>query len=339
MLIFLGLVILAVLFVTSAFWSSAETALTSLSKYRIKKLIALNKSMSAPLGQWLRSPYYLLTTILVGNTLTDLFLSYLGTYLVLQVFAPFLSREIIEFITWLGITFLLLIFGEVTPKIFSRHNPEKVTLFILPFLSRFMEAAIILIGPAVRVIKWVAPQINLVPVGRLSYLSLEEIRGLITEVNTTGNLGADASRMLEGVLRLGELNAAQIMTPVDKIEAVNINQGEERFLDLAVETGRSRVPVYYGTIDRIAGFVHTKDLLWCWKSRNGAFSRDIIRPPYFVASDKKVSDLLREFQAGKTHMAFVKDVFGNLAGLVTLEDILEAIMGEILDEYDIKKAL
>jgi putative hemolysin len=291
-----------------------------------------------PLGQWLREPYYLLTTILVGNTVNDLLLSYLSTYLLLQLCVAFLPRETVEVLAWLLITFLLLIFGEVTPKVFSRRNPEKVTLFLLPYLSRVMEAALVLITPVTRLINRIAPRLNLVPVGRLAFVSLEEIRGLISEVNTAGTLGKDTSRMLEGVLRLGELKVSQIMTPIDKIDAVNLNQDEEQFLDLVVETGRSRVPVYYGTIDRIAGFVHTKDLLWCWQSRNGAFSRDIIRPPYFVPPDKKVGDLLREFQSGKTHLAFVQDAFGNLLGIVALEDVLEAMMGEILDEYDLQNS-
>jgi putative hemolysin len=337
MLIFLGLVTLTALFILSAFWSSAETALTSLSKYRIKKIIALNKSLAAPLGQWLREPYYLLTTILVGNTLTGLLLSYLATFLVFLAFSPYFPREVIEVGTWITVTMLLLIFGEVTPKIYSRRNPEKVTLFFLPLLARVMEVSIAIISPVTKLIKLVFPQVNLVPVGRLSYLSLEEIRGLINEANTIGTLGKDTSRMLEGVLRLGELRVRQIMTPVEKMEAVNLDQDEERFLDLLVETGRSRVPVYHGSVNNIAGFVHTKDLLWSWKSRKGAFSREIIRPPYFIAQDKKLAELLREFQAGKTHMAFVRDAVGNLEGFVTLEDVLEAITGEILDEYDLKK--
>ncbi|MHB9154349.1 MAG: CBS domain-containing protein, partial [Endomicrobiales bacterium] len=125
--------------------------------------------------------------------------------------------------------------------------------------------------------------------------------------------------------------------PVDRVDAVNLYQDEEKFLDRLVETGRSRVPVYNSTINKIAGFVHTKDLLWCWKSNKECFSREIIRPPYFVPMDKKVSELLREFQSGKTHLAFVLDPVGNVAGLVTLEDVLEDIVGEILDEYDVKK--
>ena len=225
----------------------------------------------------------------------------------------------------------------MTPKVYGRRNPEKVTLLSLPILSRVMKVASFFLAPFSRFFRRVFPHLNFSPIGRLSFISLDEIRGLIGEANTKGVFGKETGQMLERVLRLGDLKVSQIMTPVGKIEAVNLYQDEEKFLDLVVETGRSRVPVYNSTINKIAGFVHTKDLLWCWQGNKGCFSREIIRPPYFVSMDKKVGDLLREFQTGKTHIAFVLDSLGNVAGLVTLEDVLEDIVGEILDEYDVGK--
>ena len=340
MLMFTGLVAIVVLFALSAFWSGAETALTSLSKYRIKKLIALNKHLSSMLGQWLKAPYYLLTTILIGNTTNDLLLSSLATVLILHVCSPFFGvvpRGLVEVADWLGVSFLLLIIGEMAPKTFSRRNPEKVTLAVLPALSRIMQVSGYIISPFTSSIKFLFPRLSLVPVGRLSGITLEEIRGLITEANSTGALAKDTSQMLERVLKLSDLSVKQIMTPVGSIEAVNLYLDEEKFLDMVVETGRSRVPVYNSNINKLAGFVHTKDMLWCWKKNKECFNREIIRPPYFVSPDKKVSELLREFQTGKTHIAFVVDAVGNVAGLVTLEDVLEDIVGEILDEYDVKR--
>ncbi|MGA2090049.1 MAG: CNNM domain-containing protein, partial [Endomicrobiales bacterium] len=125
MLILISAFLIVCLFALSAFWAGSETALTSLSKYRIKKLIAFNTSLSAPLGEWLESPYYLITTILVGNTVTNMALSFLCTLLLVNVFSS-LNTEIIELFDWLGVTFLVLVFGEVTPKIFCRANPEKI---------------------------------------------------------------------------------------------------------------------------------------------------------------------------------------------------------------------
>lgn len=350
MFIFYGIITLILLFALSAFWSGSETALTSLSKYRIKQIIALKKSLSKAMLRWLKSPYYLLTTILVGNTVTNLTLSFLATILVLHVFSPFiaylgqtdpqkafLGRGLLEFATWIVITLLLLILGEVTPKIYSRHHAEKITVISLPILAKIANLAGPMVWPVRKMMRIIFPQGSLVPVSRLTHLSYEEVSELIEEANSAGMLGRETSQMLERVLKLGELNVSRIMTPIDKIEAVDLDQKHEKFLDLIVESGQSRVPVYHKVIDNVAGFVHTKDLLWAWKNRHGKFSEDLIRPPYFVPSDKKVYDLMKEFQTGKTHIAFVTDPLNNLIGLVTLEDVLEEIVGEILDEYDLEE--
>lgn len=340
MLIFFGLVVLVFLCFMSAYWSAAETALTSLSKYRVKKLIALNKSISSLLGQWLKTPYYLLTTILVGNTTNDLMLSSIATIIILHMAEPFfgiIPRGVFEVADWVFVTVFLLLVGEITPKLYARRNPEKVTMLLLPSLTRIMHISSYLVLPFTKTMRLLFPRLNLVPVGRLSGITLEEIHGLIGEANSTGAIGKDTSQMLERVLKLGELTVSHIMTPVKDVDAVNLYQPEDKFFDLVVETARSRVPVYNSNINKIAGFIHSKDILWCWKKNKECFSREIIRPPYFVKSDKKVYDLLKEFQTGKTHMAFVVDGIGNVTGIVTLEDVLEDIVGEILDEYDVRR--
>ncbi|MBN1621381.1 MAG: HlyC/CorC family transporter [Endomicrobiales bacterium] len=350
MFIISGSIIIIFLFALSAFWSGSETALTSLSKYKIKKIIALKKSLSDPLMQWLRFPYYLLTTILVGNTITNIVLSSFATILVLHTFPDFeifpkhfgslkfsLGRGFLEFSVWLITTFILIIFGEVTPKIFSRNNPEKITIFSLPLLTKITNIFGFLIWPINKLIKAIFPRIDIVPVGRLTYLNLNEIHELITEANDSGMLHKETGQMLERVLKLGELDVRKIMTPVDKIEAVNLNQDEDKLLDLLIETGHSRVPLYHDNVNKIMGFIHTKDLLWAWKNNQGHFSHDLVRAPYIVKQDKKIYDLMKEFQSGQTHIAFVTDGLGNITGLVTLEDVLEEIVGEILDEYDLEK--
>ena len=334
MLTFFGLVTITALLMLSAFWAGSETALTSLSKYRIKRLIVTNKSLSDALGQWLRTPYYILTTLLVGNTLTNLIISSLATLIALHTFMN-LPPKLVEFLTWLFITILILIFGEITPKVFSRANPEKVTLMVLPKIKKLVDVTWPLSWP-VRKIQSAFPKLNLLPISKLAFLGLEEMRGLIAEADHAGVLGRETSQMLTRVLNLGDLDVKKIMTPIDKIEAVNLDQPVDQLLDRIVETGRSRVPVYHGTQQNVAGFMHTKDLLLIWK-HGKKFSNDMIHPIYFIPPDKKVYDLMKEFQSGQTHMALVKDGFGSILGLVTLEDILERIVGDIIDEYDLKK--
>ncbi len=335
MLIFLGLIALVFLFLISAFWSGSETAITRLSKYKIKKLIAINKSLSAPLERWLHSPYYLLTTILVGNTVTNFVLGFVATLVMINAF-NFLDRSVVELSTWLFTTSFLIVFSELTPKIYARLNPEKVTIISLPILHQIEQITRPFIYPFKKIVRFFFPRTDILPpIGRLAYLSIGEIKALISEATHAGMLGKETTQMLERVINLGNLNVEKIMRPVDKIEAVKFDEDEEMFLDIVVETGRSRVPVYGNKIDEIIGFVYTKDVLWAWRNNKGRFSKDLIRPPYFISKDKKVHDLLKEFQSGQTHMAFVEDSLGNLQGLVTLEDILEEIVGEILSECEL----
>ncbi len=337
MFILTGLIAVFILFVLSAFWSGSETALSSLSRFRIKKLIVLNKSLAAPLGQWMRSPYYLLTLILVGNTVNDMALSFLAT-LVMVTAMPGVNRALVELISWVVLTFLVLELGEITPKVFSRANPEKVTLAALPILYRFQQLTYPFITPFLGLFKRMFPRADIMPpVGRLALLSMEEVRSLISEADHSGLLGREARQMLERVLRLGEMEVTRLMVPWESVETANLDQPEDKFLDIVVETGRSRVPVYHGSSQHIVGFVHTKDILWAWRSNQGRFSGDLIRPPYFISPDKKVYDLLREFQSGQTHIAFIRDGMGALTGIITLEDILEEIIGEVLDEYDMEE--
>jgi putative hemolysin len=125
------------------------------------------------------------------------------------------------------------------------------------------------------------------------------------------------------------------MTPFSDIESVNINEEEEKFIDMVIETSRSRVPVYENKKTNIIGYIHINDILWIWKENNGKFSKSCIKPAFFIDQDKKISELLKELQSGRTHIAFVKDRKDNILGMVTLEDIVEEIVGEILDEYEL----
>lgn len=339
-MITIAVFLLIFLYFLSAFWASSETALASLSKYRIKKIIALNKTLAGPLGVWLRSPYYLLITLLVGNTITDLLISNISSVVVLHGFSflfAFIPRAAVEVITWLGVTALIIIFGELTPKIYGRRYPERVTLIVLPILSRIVGIVQPFARPVVALLKFVFPRLDVRPFSRFSYLSLEEVRTLISEANTSGELGAETSSMLERTLNLSDREAAKIMIPTDKMDAVDANLPEEKLLDMITEMGRSRVPLYRDSRQNIVGFIYAKDLLAAWQARKAFNVNEFIRPPYCIPPKKKVFDLLKEFQTGKTHIAFVAGSDGKVTGIVTLEDVLEAILGEILDEYDLKK--
>jgi len=338
---FLALIFLIiVLFALSAFWSGSETALTSLSSSRVKKLIAMYPAWKETLRHWLVSPYYILSVILVGNTVTNMAISSLATFLAIKVFGVIAPRTVVEFFSWVVITVMLLIFGEVTPKIYCRRNPERVSVVVLPFYSTLEK----FLSPLYRFIENIFKKLtpssseNAMPFGRLASFSVEEMRQLFAETDLNAIVGGDASAMMYKVLNFGDIEVSKVMTPLEKIEGVCLDCQDENTLDKFVETSRSRIPVIRRNPSlRVLGYVHIKDILKALSSGLEKFDESFIRTPYIIPPDKKVGRLLREFQTGSSHIAFVSSSDGEIIGLITLEDILEELVGEIMDEYDMTK--
>lgn len=331
MYIFLGLLALIFFLMLSAFWSASEIALNSLSKYRVKKLIVLKKSLTAPLLRWLNSPYYLLTVILTGNVVSDMMVSFLFSWLAVTIFYM-VNRNILDVFTWIIATFTVLIVGEITPKIYSRANSQKVTLFAVPLLSKIEYVTKPFLYPIMKVL-------DLIFNGNKDneeypVLTRQEVETLIMEADKQGIFDKNISTMLERSVFFTETIAVKIMTSFDDIESVNIDDDNEKFIDMIVETARSRVPVYKDTKENIIGYVHINDVLWLWRENKIKSIKKSVKPAYFISPDKKISELLKELQEGKTHIAFVKNSKDKILGMVTLEDIVEEIVGEILDEYD-----
>ena len=330
---FIGLILLLILIFVSAWISAAEIGITSLTKYRVKKLIVQTPALSDSLLSWLKSPYYLLTVILTVNVIADMLVSFLSTTVMTGVFNT-VNRHAVEAAAWILTSFVLLIFGEIVPKFYARANSEKITVMSVPVLKKIEKISKPFLYPLIKLTEIISPKTSEVS----SYeLSEEEIANLLSEGDHTGAIDKETSNMLERTLRFGGLSVRRIMTPFNDIESVDLSLDEEDFLDMAVETSRSRIPVYVKSKDNIIGYVHIKDILWAWQENKGHFIRSLVNPPYFVSEEKKINDLLKEFQSGKTHIAFVKDKNGNITGMVTLEDILEEVVGEILDEYEFEQ--
>ena len=331
MYIFLGLLLLILFLMLSAFWSASEIALNSLSKYRVKKLIVLKKSITEPLLRWLNSPYYLLTVILTGNVVSDMMVSFLFSWLSVAIFCM-VNRNFLDIITWIIATFTVLIVGEITPKIYSRANSQKVTLFAVPILSKIEYITKPFLYPIMKILDLMFN--NDKDKEEYPVLTKQEIETLITEADKQGIFDKNISTMLERSVSFTETIAIKIMTPINNIESVNIDNNNEKFIDMVVETARSRVPVYKDAKENIIGYVHINDILLLWKEKEITSIKESIKPAYFISSNKKISELLKELQGGKTHIAFVKNSKNKILGMVTLEDIIEEIVGEILDEYD-----
>jgi putative hemolysin len=327
MFIFTSLVALVFLLIVSAWISAAEIGITSLSKYRIKKLIIQIPSLSKPLLLWMEQPYYFLTIILTVNVICDILTSFMSVYFMSKLFSG-INRNIIDIIAWIATSFIILIFGELVPKFYSRENSEKVTIMSVPILSKIERV----LKPFIKFTEFLSPKTS--DIGTNSYtLSQEEVKALLSEGGHSGEIDKETSIMLERVLDFSGLSVKKIMVPLKDIDSVDLSLEDQEFLDIAVETSRSRIPVYLKSKDNIIGYVHIKDILELWQENKGHFIHSLVKEPYYINEDQKIDELLRKFQSGKTHIAFIKDKNNDVAGMVTLEDILEEVVGEILDEY------
>jgi len=330
MFILVELILLLFLLILAAWISGAEMGITSLTKYRVKKLIVQAPKLSGTLSAWLESPYYLLTVMLTVSVIADMCISFLTSAVTISAFSM-AHRHAAEITAWAVTSFILLIFCEIVPKLYSRANSEKITIFSVPFLSGIEKILKPVLYPIIKITEILSPKSS---VSSSNELSKEEIQSLLAEGGKTGAIDKETSGMLERIMRFGDLAVKRIMTPFSDIESVDLSLDEEEFLDKAVETSRSRIPVYVKSKDNIIGYIHIKDILSAWQENKGHFVRSLVKPPYFVGEDKKISSLIKEFQEGKTHITFVKDKNDNITGMATLEDILEEVVGEILDEYE-----
>ncbi|MDR0486120.1 MAG: hemolysin family protein [Elusimicrobiota bacterium] len=334
MYILLGLAALIFCLAVSTWISAAEIAITSLSNVRVKKLIAQKPQLSKTLFAWLQSPHNLLTLILTINVIADMLISFFSTFIAKQTFFM-LNRHITELIAWIVASFVTLIIGETAPKIYARKNPEKITIFSSPILAAIEKPAKYFLYPIVKLTEFITPKAKNAKQG--SKLLAEEIETIINEGGASGELDNDTGSMLKRTLRFGELSASSIMTPLQDIDSVDLSLEYNEFLERCIETARSRIPVWRGKNSNILGYIHIKDILQIWRTKNAGNIYNLIKPAYFIDGDKKINELLREFQSGRTHTAFIKNKEGAVIGMASMETILEKIVGEIADEYETDK--
>jgi putative hemolysin len=330
-------VLLAVLFFgCSVFFAAAETALVSLSRPRLKKMISQRSVLASALSEWLASPQYLLTTILIGNTLSNVFTTLLVTNLAVEAL-PWPHRGAVEFLSWLGMSLILFVLGDFVPKSLARYYPQRITLASIRWVSALSRWLTPFIRAGLRLFELLFPALEGAPVGRWPLYSLEEIREMIRASAVQGALPPRATQMMEKALVLPRVPVSQIMTPFPKIESVNLGLGSEAVLDAVAAAGRTRVPVYRAHPRKIGGYLHIKDLLLVWRGALPLRLDSLVRQPLWTGPDTTAGDLLEDFRKGVSHLAVVNNVQGECEGVVSLEDVLEEVVGEILDEYDLSR--
>ncbi len=342
---FLFKLILFGLFLTfSAFFSGSETAMFSLSKLKIQHLRESGIPAALRVVRLLERPKQLLVTILIGNTLVNVAAATTAALLTADLSQKFnFSKDLALIFMMIIVTFLILMVGEITPKIIAVKNAvalaQRVGL-ILQFLNvLFFLFSWIL----VKFTEAISHLFGIKEVG--VFFSQEELKTLIEVSEEKGTIEEDEREMIHSIFEFSHTSVREIMVPRIDMLCVESNTSLDELIEIIKENGYTRIPVYQGRVDNILGIIHAKDLLPYIKSEKDGVSNQVIslsklaRPVQFVPENKKIDDLLREFQREKAHLAIVVDEYGGTAGLITLEDILEEIVGEIQDEYDTERPL
>ena len=325
-IIAIGLAVL--LLFASGFVSASEIAFFSLSPTDLSEIEEEEHSSDKRIMNLLQDSERLLATILISNNFVNVTIIMLCNFFFAEV-VDFGDSVIVEFLVITVIlTFLLLLFGEIMPKIYSAQHTLRFCRFAAPIITMlkkvFSPLSSLLVRSTVIVNKCVAKRNYNISVDDLSQaLELTDK----TEISEESNI-------LEGIIRFGGETAKEVMTPRLDMVDLDISATFKEVLDCVVENGYSRVPVYEDSRDNIKGVLYIKDLLPHLKKGADFKWQNLIRSAYFVPETKMIDDLLRDFQANKIHIAIVVDEFGGTSGIVTMEDIIEEIVGEINDEYD-----
>ncbi|MHB1952745.1 MAG: hemolysin family protein [Sulfobacillus sp.] len=313
----------------SALYSMAETAMMALSRGKVRQLAEEGVKKATWLERLIREPNRLLSTVLVGNNLANIVASTVGAALFISYFG---SNGIT--ISTIVMTLVILLAAEITPKTFAAHNPERVALRLAPFL----EVSARIFYPIVRVLSWIGIGFIRLLGGRAEggrIITEEEIRTMVEVGEEEGLLEAEEREMIQGIFDLGDTVVREVMVPRIDVQALASTATLGQAWDAVIQWGHSRLPVYRVTIDDVIGVLYARDILLYIKERPPETPvQDLVRPVQYVPETKKVDELLADFRRRRSHIAVVLDEYGGTAGIVTIEDLLEEIVGEIQDEYD-----
>ena len=335
---YLSLGFIAVLLICSGLISGSEVAFFSLKPADLDELSSDRRLSSKHVLKLLKEPTEkegarnLLATILVLNNLINVAIILISTVLLQQFFpAENLSYWLSILIHVAGVTFLLVLFGEVIPKLYANtHNLHVSRLMASPLviLQRIFKP---FWKPLVLVDQRLDSRIE----NKSGAISVNELSKAV-ELTDSAERSIEEKEILERIVKFGDKDAKQIMTPRTDVVAFSLEEPWAVLRAAVVASGYSRIPIHKGSMDDVVGVLHIKDLIPLLEMKEAAWS-SLLREPYFITENMKIDDLLREFQERKVHMALVVDEYGGTSGLITLEDVLEEIVGDITDEFDIEE--
>lgn len=319
------IIVIVVLIMFSAYFSATETAFTSVNKIRLKNMAGDGDKKAENVLKLSEKYDKLLTTILVGNNIVNITMTSVATVLFIELFGAYGAT-----IATVVITVVVLIFGEITPKNIAKEKPEGFSKFSAPLLKFFMT----LLTPINFIFTlWKQFIAKVFKLGDEDAITGDEILTMVEEAEEGGGIEKMHSELIQNAIEFYELTAEDVMTPRPEMEAIETDCPKEELAEIFKSTGYSRLPVYEEDIDKIIGVINQKDFHNHIVGTNKNIV-DYVTPVVFVSTVIKISDLLKKMQQVKTHMAIVIDEYGGTEGLVTMEDIIEELVGEIYDEHD-----
>lgn len=322
------LIILLILLLLSGFFSSAETALTTANKIRMRSLAEEGNKRANTVLKVTEDSGKMLSAILIGNNIVNLAASSLTTTLAYQLGGPAVA------IASGILTVLILLFGEITPKTMASIHAEKMALLYAPVINIFMK----LMTPLIFIINNLSMVILFImrinPNEKNSTMTENELRTIVDVSHEDGVIESEEKEMIYNVFDLGDAKAKDVMVPRVNVTFADVESTYEELIELFREDKFTRLPVYEDSKDNVVGTINMKDLLLFDNNKREFYVRDILREAYFTYEYKNISELLVEMRQASFNIAIVLDEYGETAGLITLEDILEEIVGEIHDEYD-----
>ena len=322
------LIVLLILLLLSAFFSSAETAMTTVNKIYIMSLVNEGNKRAKILQKIIENPGKLLSTILIGNNIVNLSASSLATTWTTRV----LGNAFVGVATGI-LTLLVLLFGEITPKTMATLYAEKLSMSYAPIIYFLMKVLTPVIFIVNRLSNGILYMLGVDPKGKQSTMTEQELRTIVDVSHEDGVIESEEKKMIYNVFDFGDSRAKDVMVPRIDMSFIDVNATYEELLDSFKEDGYTRYPVYEDSTDNIIGTINMKDLL-LWNPKEKFSIRDILRKPYFTYEHKSTAALLMEMKQYSVNFVIVLDEYGATAGMITMEDLLEEIVGEIRDEYD-----
>lgn len=327
------MLILVILILLSGFFSASETALTAYRSNNLEKLdVEKKRRIYELLKQWLKEPNAMLTGLLIGNNIVNILASSIATVVIVNYFGQKSSSVLLATAI---MTVLILIFGEITPKLIARNNSSSIAEFVITivYIIAFIFKPIIAFLMVIS--KLIGRILGINMTSSQMMITEEDIISFVNVGNAEGIIEEDEKEMIHSIVTLGETTAKEVMTPRTSMLAFEGSKTINEVWDEIIENGFSRIPVYNETIDDIIGVVYVKDLMEHIK--NGDLNLPIsqfVRNAYYVPETKSIIEILKEFRKLQVHIAMVLDEYGGIVGLVTIEDLIEEIVGDIRDEYD-----